>query len=110
MSDAALIDLLDLLARRFALPVVLALQGRSYSFTVLAAQAEAPPSVLAQRLRELREAALVEVDEGGDYRLTGHGRRLLDPLGSLADFATGWAKLTRRQRKPRGAADRGRGE
>jgi DNA-binding HxlR family transcriptional regulator len=105
-----LFDLVDLLGRRHALAVVWELRGAATSFGVLAGSLSASPDVLTQRLRELREAGLVEVDEAGDYRLTPHGRRLQGPLEQLADFAGQWVALTPRQRTPRGSIDRGVGE
>lgn len=105
-----LLALQDLLGRRFGLAAVWHLRGAPTAFPVLATELGAPPSVLTQRLRELREAGLVEVDEAGDYRLTGHGRRLQGPLEQLASYAEQWAGLNPRQRVPRGSVDRGRDE
>ncbi len=102
--------LVDLLGRRHSLAVVELLRGPAQPFRSIATRLGAPDTQLSQRLRELREAGLVEVDEAGDYRLTSTGRRMLDDLERLANFADGWAQLTPRQRMPRGAADRGRGE
>jgi DNA-binding HxlR family transcriptional regulator len=106
----ALRDLVDLLARRHALPAFWELRGSALSFRILVQRLGAPEAQVTQRLRELRETGLVEVDEGGDYRLTGEGRRLLDLLEGLEVFADGWAALSPRQRRPRGSADAGRGE
>ncbi|HSP38484.1 MAG TPA: transcriptional regulator [Frankiaceae bacterium] len=103
-------DLVDLLGRRHALPTVWELRGPAQQFRVLVQRLGAPEAQVSQRLRELREAGLVEVDEGGDYRLTGEGRRLLDLLEGLETFANGWATMSTRQRRPRGAATEGRGE
>lgn len=110
MSDEALFDLLDLLGRRHALGAVWELRGAPYPFPALASMLNAPPAVLTQRLRELREAGFVEVDEAGDYRLTAQGRRLQGHLESLAAYAEQWSSLSSRQRSPRGSTDRGRGE
>ncbi len=107
MSLQSLVELLD---RRHALAVVELLRGPAQPFRAVVARLGAPEPQVSQRLRELREAGLLEVDEAGDYRLTGTGRRLLDDLERLATFADGWAQLTSRQRVPRGAATRGRGE
>jgi DNA-binding HxlR family transcriptional regulator len=106
----ALRDLVDLLARRHALPAFWELRGPALSFRILVQRLGAPEAQVTQRLRELRETGLVEVDEGGDYRLTGEGRRLLDLLEGLEVFADGWAALSPRQRRPRGSAHAGRGE
>lgn len=65
---------------------------------------------MTQRLRELREAGLIEVDEGGDYRLTPMGRRLQGVLNGVERFADEWSTMSPRQRSPRGAETRGRGE
>ncbi len=110
MIDEPLFDLLDLLGRRHALAAVWELRGAPHPFPALVSALGAPASVLTQRLRELREAGLVEVDEGGDYRLTAHGRRLQGHLEALAEYADQWAALSPRQRTPRGSTDRGRGE
>jgi DNA-binding HxlR family transcriptional regulator len=109
-AQPPLFVLVELLSRRFALPLVWSLRTGAEAYPALIAGVGAQPSVASQRLRELREAGLVEVDEGGDYRLTTHGRRLLDPLEQLDDFAGDWAALSPRQRVPRGGAHRGRGE
>jgi DNA-binding HxlR family transcriptional regulator len=100
----------DLLGRRHALICVLELRSGSLPFRTLAQRAAAPENVISQRLRELREAGLVEVDEAGDYRLTAEGRRLQGPLESLLSYAEHWASLSPRQRVPRGAASHGAGE
>ena len=103
-------DLFDLLSRRHVLPVVWELRGPAQPFRTLAQRLAAPEAQLSQRLRELRESGLAEVDEAGDYRLTGEGRRLLDLLEALDTFADGWANMSPRRRRPRGAASSGRGE
>ena len=109
-APAPLSALFDLLGRRFALAAFWNLRGPSLSFRTLAGRLGAPESQLSQRLRELREAGLVEIDEIGDYRLTTHGRRLLGVLEPVADWAEDWSRLSPRQRMPRGSATRGRGE
>lgn len=101
---------MDLLGRRHALVCVLELRGGSLPFRTLAQRAGAPESAISQRLRELREAGLVEVDEVGDYRLTAEGRRLQGPLEQLLAYAEHWVTLSPRQRVPRGAATHGTGE
>ncbi|CAJ63895.1 Putative transcriptional regulator [Frankia alni ACN14a] len=106
----ALAALVDLLGRRFALGLYWHLRGGSLPFRTLAARLDAPEAQLVQRLRELREAGLVEVDEVGEYRLTTHGRRLQGVLEPLATWAADWAALSPRQRSPRGASTRGHDE
>jgi DNA-binding HxlR family transcriptional regulator len=102
--------LIDLLARRHALAAFWELRGPAQPFRTLARRLGVAEDRLSQRLRELREAGLVQVDEGGDYRLSSEGRRLLDSLQRLSDFSEGWAAMTPRQRNPRGSSNVGRGE
>ncbi len=106
----ALAQLVELLARRHALGAVWELRGPSQPFRTLTKRLGAADDRLSQRLRELRESGLLEVDEGGDYRLSSEGRRLLDVLERLGDFAADWAAMTPRQRVPRGSRTSGRGE
>lgn len=103
-------DLVDLLARRHALGLIWELRGPAQPFRTLVQHVGAAENQVSQRLRELRESGLVEVDEAGDYRLTGEGRRLLDIVTALESFAEGWAAMSPRQRQPRGSATAGRGE
>jgi DNA-binding HxlR family transcriptional regulator len=114
MSQASLPDplrdLVDLLARRHVLAAVWELRGPAQPFRTLVQRLGTSEAHVSQRLRELREAGLVEVDEAGDYRLTAEGRRLLDHLEGLGTYAEGWAALSPRQRRPRGSATTGRGE
>ncbi|HVU72979.1 MAG TPA: winged helix-turn-helix transcriptional regulator [Mycobacteriales bacterium] len=114
MSDAApaaLSDLIALLGRRHALTIAWGLRGGPQPFGVLVATTGSPEAQVSQVVRSLREAGIVEVDESGDYRLTSAGRRMQGVLEPLADWAErDWASLSPRQRSPRGAATRGRGE
>jgi DNA-binding HxlR family transcriptional regulator len=84
--------LLDLLGRRGALRLLWELRdGHPQSFRLLRASADGmSPSVLNTRLKELREAAVVELSEGG-YRLTPAGRQLIKQLNPLNQWAERWA-------------------
>ena len=108
--DLPLVALVDLLGRRNSLAIFWTLRTTPRSFRALESLLDAPSAQLTQRIRELREAGLVEVDEGGDYRLTSHGRRLQGLLEPLSDWAEAWADLSDRQRMPRGSATRARDE
>jgi DNA-binding HxlR family transcriptional regulator len=103
-------DLVDLLGRRGSLVAVWSLRAGAQPFRTIVQLTGLGEAQVSQRLRELREAGIVEVDEAGDYRLTSHGRRLQGPLETLGQWADDWAGLTPRQRVPRGSADKGRGE
>jgi DNA-binding HxlR family transcriptional regulator len=110
VAPPPLAALLDLLGRRFTLAVFWGLRGAPLSFRTLASRLDAPESQLTQRLRELREAGIVEVNEVGDYRLTVHGRRLQGALDPLVGWSWEWFRLSPRQRVPRGSVSRGHGE
>jgi DNA-binding HxlR family transcriptional regulator len=106
-----LASLLDLLSQRHVLPLVWDLRGGPQPFGVLSAGISASSAQVSQRLHALRDAGIVEIDEAGDYRLSAVGRRLQGVLEPVATFAQrDWGRLTPRQRSPRGAATRGRGE
>jgi DNA-binding HxlR family transcriptional regulator len=81
--------LLDLLGRRWALRVLWELRdGPVATFRDLQARCgDISSSVLNDRVRELREAGIVEP---ADYALTGEGHELLKALGPLDAWAHKW--------------------
>lgn len=84
--------LLDLLGRRGALRLLWELRdGRPQGFRLLRSSAgDMSPSVLNARVKELREAGIVEL--GGDgYALTPAGAELLKRLQPLNRWAERWA-------------------
>ncbi|MCZ4122746.1 winged helix-turn-helix transcriptional regulator [Streptomyces sp. H39-S7] len=83
--------LLDLLGRRWALRVLWELGDTSApTFRQLQQRCGGvSSSVLADRLRELGEAGLVE-HAGEGYLLTGQGRTLFDRLAQLDAWAADW--------------------
>jgi DNA-binding HxlR family transcriptional regulator len=86
--------LLDLLGRRWALRILWELrhEGTTLTFRELqTACGDASSSVINDRLRELREAGIVDRVDGG-YALTPHGRELKDTLLQLEDWAQRWAR------------------
>lgn len=84
--------LLDLLGRRWALRIGWELREKTLSFRELrAACDDMSPSVLNQRLAELREAGLVELTDDG-YQLTSDGDELLDLLAPVSAWAKRWAR------------------
>jgi DNA-binding HxlR family transcriptional regulator len=82
--------LLDLLGRRMALRILWELREARATFRGLVERAQTNPAVLNARLRELRDAALVDHD-GAGYGLTAEGRRLLALLLPLVDWSEEWA-------------------
>ena len=91
-SGRPVMALLDLLGRRGTLRLLWELRdGHPQSFRLLRASADAiSPSVLNTRLKELREARLVELAEDG-YRLTSQGADLVRALKPLNRWAEAWA-------------------
>jgi DNA-binding HxlR family transcriptional regulator len=88
-----IMQLLDLLGRRWALRILWELRGEALNFRALqAACGGLSPSVLNRRLAELREAELVESAEQG-YQLTALGRELLVRFGPLVAWAERWARV-----------------
>ncbi len=84
--------LLDALGRRWALRVLWELRDGPQTFRVLRERCEdVSPTVLNERLAELRELDLVEVSEEG-YVLSDHGRELGELLLPLDAWARRWAR------------------
>ena len=88
--------LLDLLGRRWALRVLWELRDDSTpSFRELQARCgDISSSVLNDRLRELREAGIVDGERAGGYRLSPEGHELLEALTPLDAWAKRWARRT----------------
>jgi DNA-binding HxlR family transcriptional regulator len=86
--------LLDLLGRRWTLRIVWELrEDRALTSRALrTACDEVSPTVLNERLKELREAGFVELGEAGGYALTPLGRELLKTVLPLHGFADRWSK------------------
>ena len=91
--------LLDLLGRRWTLRVLWELRGGALSFRDLQARCDAmSPSVLNQRLAELREALLVDASDAG-YQLTMRGADLLALFEPINRWAETWGRALRGDRK-----------
>src|SRR4051812_28568477 len=85
----------DLLGRRWALRVLWELREEHLGFRALQERCEGmSSSVLRDRLAELTSAGVLQTDEAGRYRLSSHGRALLDALAPLSAWAETWAAQT----------------
>jgi DNA-binding HxlR family transcriptional regulator len=91
--------LLDLLGRRMTLRILweLSRAGEPLTFRALEAAADTNPTVLNQRVKELRAAGLVTRDESG-YRLSQDGGELTALLLPLHAWAE--SKVRRSHRSP----------
>jgi DNA-binding HxlR family transcriptional regulator len=89
--------LLDLLGRRWALRVLWELRdGPLPTFRVLQERCDGvSSSVLADRLRELTDAGIVDRTPAG-YGLTADGAELLTALAPLDAWAARWARRSGR--------------
>jgi len=91
-SGRPIMVLLDALGKRWALRVLWELSAGALSFRALqSACEEVSPTVLNQRLKELKELGLVELGAAG-YQLTGDGAALGEKLVDLDVWARRWAK------------------
>jgi DNA-binding HxlR family transcriptional regulator len=84
--------LLDLLGRRWVLRLVWELREEPRRFRELQELIGASPTIVNTRLRELREAMLVELDPASGYRLTTLGQELLRLFLPLHVWSEKWAK------------------
>jgi DNA-binding HxlR family transcriptional regulator len=86
----AINEALGLFHRRWMLRVIWELRDGGLTFRALQARCgDISPSVLNQRLAELREAGLLEADAGG-YQLTGLGAELLEAFAPLSRWSLRW--------------------
>lgn len=84
--------LLDLLGRRWVLRILWELREEALGFRELQHRCDAmSSSVLMRRLGELGDAGIVAKDDAARYGLTDEGRRLLDILRGLGEWASRWA-------------------
>jgi DNA-binding HxlR family transcriptional regulator len=84
--------LLDLLGRRWVLRIVWELREEPKRFRELQDLIGASPTIVNERLADLRTAKLVELDEASGYRLTPLGAELLRLFLPLHLWSGKWAK------------------
>jgi DNA-binding HxlR family transcriptional regulator len=88
--------LLDLLGRRWTLRILWELREQPLNFRALQeACGNLSPSVLNARLRELREAGILELREPKGYAPTALAESLGEILIPLDNWAKRWARQTR---------------
>ncbi|HYD93871.1 MAG TPA: helix-turn-helix domain-containing protein [Noviherbaspirillum sp.] len=98
-SGQPIMVVLDLLGRRWALRILWDLRsGERQSFRALQERCEiSSPNVLNARLKELRHAGVIDLEEGGGYGLTAAGRELLAAMRPLAAWSDRWAQSVGRE-------------
>ena len=98
-SGRPIMALMDLLGRRWTLRVIWELRDGGLTFRALQeACGGVSPTVLNQRLRELRESGLVETEGAAGYGLTPLGRELIAQTLPLVAWSTRWAAAVTRAR------------
>lgn len=91
-SGRPIMRLLDILGRRWALRILWELREERLSFRRLQERCDqVSPSSLNQRLREMRDLQLIDLDDGG-YGYTAWGEELLQHLLPLHQWAEDWAR------------------
>ena len=98
-SGRPIMALMDLLGRRWTLRVIWELRDGGLTFRALQeACGGVSPTVLNERLRELRESGLVESEAATGYGLSPLGRELTDQVLPLVAWSTRWAAAVTRAR------------
>ena len=83
---------LDLLGRRWTLRILWEIRSDTLTFRELRTRCDdMSPSVLNQRLGELRDASIIERSDSG-YCLTAQGVDLLRALAPINQWAKRWAR------------------
>lgn len=91
-SGAPIMAAFDLLGRRWAMGIIWNLSKGPATFRGLQSACESiSPSILNSRLKDLREAGIVERSLDG-YVLTPLGQELFSLLLPLGDWSIRWAK------------------
>ncbi len=91
-TGSPIMAIFDLLGRRWAMGIVWNLSSGPATFRALQDACESiSPSILNNRLKELREARLVERSLDG-YQLTSQGHELFKLLQPFCDWSKEWAK------------------
>src|SRR5262249_49952271 len=98
-SGRPIMVLLDLLGRRMTLRILweLSSAGGPLTFRALQQAAQTNPSVLNSRLKELRNAKIIEHGARG-YQLSAMGKSLVAIILPLHLWADQWASLHKRTR------------
>lgn len=91
-SGAPIMALFDLLGRNWAMGVVWNLQHGPSTFRKLQDRCESiSPTILNSRLKDLREAGIVERTLDG-YQLTQRGEGLMELLAPFKKWSREWSK------------------
>lgn len=99
-SGLPIMALFDLLGRTWAMGIIWSLQDGSATFRELQQRCESiSPGILNNRIKELREAAIIERSLEG-YRLTGRGKELMELLRPFGEWSRSWSREVFNYTKP----------
>jgi len=99
--------LLDMLGKRWVLRILWELRSAPLTFREVREHCdEMPPTVLKQRLRELRDAGIVVLEEPAGYALSPSGKQLLEALMPLQRWAEQWQKRMAAQSSAAGSKEK----
>ncbi len=91
-TGAPIMAVFDLLGRRWAMGIIWNLSRGAATFRTLQGACETiSPSILNSRLKDLREAGLIDRSPDG-YQLTWMGEELFQLLKPFGDWSIRWAK------------------
>ena len=91
-SGSPIMALFDLLGRRWAMGIIWNLQTGAATFRDLQERCESiSPSILNHRIKDLREANIIERTLDG-YQLTSRGKELIELLLPFKKWSLTWAE------------------
>ena len=91
-SGQPIMAIFDLLGKRWALGIIWQLNNDTLTFRQLQDRCDTiSPGVLNTRIKELREADIIERSIDG-YQLTKRGNDLREALTPIGNWSTTWAK------------------
>jgi DNA-binding HxlR family transcriptional regulator len=91
-TGVPIMALFDLVGRTWALGVMWQMQDGPHTFRELQDRCESiSPSILNSRIKDLRQADIVERTLNG-YQLTGRGQRLIELIRPFGDWSREWAR------------------
>ena len=93
--------LLDLLGRRWVMRIIWELRCTPLTFRELRERCDdMSPTVLNQRLRELRETGIADIAQAGGYTLSPMGVSLLASMMPLLHWSEEWEKTLAQKNAP----------
>jgi DNA-binding HxlR family transcriptional regulator len=93
-SGRPIMAVLDLIGRRWVLRIIWELRDTPLTFRELRERCDAmSPTVLNDRLQELRETMIIETAETGGYTLSKAGKGLLASMMPLLHWSEEWQTM-----------------